>query len=78
MPDRVFLATIVHNYGAAFFANKTEAGLSADLAKWCRDYWQQERIRGTVPDDAAEVIRRYFEESDDTLFRASEAETIGD
>lgn len=64
-------AAILHRHGANIHAAIDEATLDAELAAWCRTWWQEIRDdRDPLSLDDEEVIRAYFEQhSSDSLVK---------
>lgn len=69
-PETIHFAIISHEFGDAYFAARTPAGLDRKLADWIRDYWHEIAQNLQTPLDPATLddrtlIDTYFEHRDD-------------
>jgi hypothetical protein len=66
--EAVRVTTIHHRHGTDVLVNRTEVGAVADLAKYCRDNWDDEHVKlGRIPKTDEKVTEKYFKVWADAL-----------
>jgi hypothetical protein len=61
---KIWVAVVRHVHGYNAYSDKTEAGLTSQLAAYARANWGPEGVEGPIPKDDSEAIDRYFEYMD--------------
>lgn len=81
----IYTATIDHQHGINHYASKTEAGLTRQLANFCREYWKD-----AFPNEAddpscqgkdlsdPEIVTAYFGAMDSEFYSLGGAIELGD
>ncbi len=58
---KVYIAIVDYDYGTSCYVARTQEAVDAQLAEYCRDWWQKDGPSDQVmPDTDREVIDRYF------------------
>mgnify|MGYP001559671787 CR=1 FL=1 len=65
---QIYIAMIMHDYGATGFASTTPEGRLKKIADWCRENWQNP----TLPDELTstldqDIVACYFEDQQDEI-----------
>ena len=58
----VHLAVIEHRHGFNHYAGATEAELTAKIAEFCREWWDETDREGDAPEDDDACIEAYFQD----------------
>lgn len=69
---KIWVGTIIHEYGSTMYASRSKEGLFAQLAGFCRQYWGDRE--GDAPTDNQQCMDAYFE--DDTEGESLEYEEV--
>ncbi|MGQ7794497.1 hypothetical protein ACUN0C_18995 [Faunimonas sp. B44] len=65
MADKIWVASITHNYGTDLYAARTKKGILRQIHAYVEEWWEHEGLEGPMPDDEEEAISEYFEHVDD-------------
>jgi hypothetical protein len=69
--QQIWVAMVETKYGTNVYPSVTEAGMVAQVAEYCRQYWNVKDM-GPVPNDAGRLIHEYFHEHDTEFYSHDE------
>lgn len=72
--EKIWVGTISHEYGSNMYASRTQAGLLAQVADFCRSYWAEHGDETPPTSDDMLCIDTYFEDNQDESLDYGETE----
>ncbi|GAG70845.1 unnamed protein product [marine sediment metagenome] len=58
--EKILIATVQHKHGTNFYAAKSLSGLTKQLAKYTRDWWDKECFDIQMPKSEIDQVDTYF------------------